>query len=115
MYSDQEGNKSMPYRSENKRNQPTKQEVLEGERAIQEIIHIVEDHCRDHKLSVDILVSSMIAVISRIIGHSAPTDVEQQDKMIEFVTFAVKVSLAENKCRPLTPDLESSIPPWEKN
>jgi hypothetical protein len=105
----------MPYRSENKKRQVTKQEVLEGERAIQEIIRLVEDHCRDHKLNVDILISSMIAVISRIIGHSALTDIEKQDKMVEFVTYAIKVSLAENKLRPLTSDLESSIPPWEKN
>lgn len=89
--------------------------VTLGERQIKELLAVVEDHVNAKEVDVNVVVSTMIAVIGKIIAGTAGSEVSKQDELIAFCSNAIRVSLAENGYRPVTSAMEGAIPPWEKN
>jgi hypothetical protein len=93
----------------------TRESVEAGERQINDILQVLEAYTQEHKTDINVLISAMIAVIGCIIASTALHDIDHQDKLIEFITKAIRVSLAENGYRTMSSDLDDAIPPWEKN
>jgi len=74
-----------------------------------------QGECAEHEIDVNVLVSTMIAVLGRITASTAGTNIEHQDKLISFIGKSLRLSIAENGYRPVTSEMDDAIPPWEKN